>query len=567
MKRSFQRLLSILVAFFSNAKGVASRALRYLRDGWLAAALLLGLVLGVQGFDWGKYDCLNLDRMALRNVAMKKLPYLHPGHFLKPPFYTYANHFLARVPAETVSRNLIWLEMGQRKQAFLLLRMGLARSLNLAFFAASILLVYVLARESFGLPAARLSALLLATSAGFIPYQVFLTTDMALVFMMLASFACAVKIVESPGMGISIAAGLLAGLAAATKYNGLFVAAALPVAHLLASRGNPVIACLRRPASWVCGLCVPLGFILGNPYAILDWPMFSSDFFYNYKTTPVYNGATQGHSYSTFFKAFAEIFGWPGTALVVAGIVAGIIFLAGRNQRNARQLWFLAAVVFIAYAWKIGSFPRLETRFVLPVAPFALLMAAAGFATLLRAKWLTVPVVAAVLCYNLVCGWWVGTMFREDPRMVALEIARTEVQARDTVEVSRSMPRIQDLPGKNLTVFRMPNGIEMSATFSKIFAGDEQMQGLMERWRTKEGPEWFTARARAERNPDWIFWSSNDLERIVQDEFEALFKDGSGYRVVYDNTSPKFPWWTYPRYTEFLRNRVTVWKKAPAATL
>ena len=503
--------------------------------------------------------------MALRSVTLKQLPYLHPKHFLKPPFYTYLNHFLARVPAETVSRNLIWLDMGQRKQVFLLLRMGLARSLNLALFAGSILLVFALVKESYGLPAARLAALLLATSAGFIPYQIFLTTDMALVFMMLASFACAVKIVRHPGMGISVAAGLLAGIAAATKYNGLFVAAALPVAHLLASRGNPVLDCLRRPSAWVCGLCVPLGFLLGNPYAVLDWPTFSGDFFYNLKTTPVYNGVTQGNSYPTFFRAFGEIFGWPGTLLVVAGIVAGIVFLAVRNGKNAWQIWVMAAVVFAIYAWKIGSFPRTETRFVLPTAPFALLLASAGFPILLRAKWLTVPVVVAVLCYNLVCGWWVGTIFRQDPRMVAIEIAREQVGAQDTVEVSRSMPRIQDLPGKNLKVIRMPNGIEMTANFSRIFAEDDQMKGLLGRWQTNEGPEWFSPTARGERNPDWIFWSSIDLERLIQGEYEALFKDGSGYRVVYDAPSPKFPWWTYPRYTEFIRNRVTVWKKAPAA--
>ena len=530
-------------------------------DRWLLVAVALGIILGAQGFGWGKYDCLNLDRMALRNVTVKERPYLHPKHFVKPPFYTYLNHFLARVPAETVSMTMIWLEMDQRKQVFLLLRMGLARSLNLVFFAGLVVLVFVITRESFGTPAARLSALLLATSAGFIPYQVFLTTDLALVFMMTASFACAVKIMKTPGMGISIAAGLLAGLAAATKYNGLVVAAALPVAHLLASRGNPFIACLRRPAAWVCGLCVPAGFLLGNPYAVLDWPTFSSDFLYNYKVTPVYNGVTEGNSYVTFFKAFGEIFGWPGTWLVAVGIFAGIVFLTGANRQGARRVWFLAAVVLVPYAWKIGGFPRLETRFVLPAAPFVLLMASAGFAALLRARWLTGPVFAAVLAYNLACGWWVGNIFRNDPRMEALELARNEVGARETVEVSRSIPRLQDLPGMNLNVIRMPNGIEMSANFARMFAGDGQIQDAMKRWSTKEGPEWFSHEARAARNPDWIFWSTIDLEAVVRPQYEALFQKDSGYGVVFDRTSPAFPWWSYPRNTEFLRSRTTVWKK------
>jgi hypothetical protein len=530
-------------------------------DRWLLAAVAVGIVLGAQGFGWGKYDCLNLDRMALRNVALKERPYLHPKIFVKPPFYTYLNHYLARVPADTVSKGMFWLDQAQRKQAYLLLRMGLARTLNLAFFAGSIILVFALVRHAFELPAARMAALLMATSAGFVPYQVFLTTDMALIFMMLASFACAVKIVGNPGMGISVAAGLLAGLAAATKYNGLIVAAALPVAHLLAGRGNRVLAALKRPAAWACGLCVPLGFLLGNPYAVLDWPTFSSDFLYNYKATPVYNGVTQGHGYEAFFWAFREILGRPGTWVVAAGAVAGIFSLATSRRKNGWQLWLLSAVVFVAYTWKIGDFPRVETRFVLPATVFALILGSAGFPLLLRARFLTVPVFAIVLAYNLACGWWVGNIFRKDPRMEALDFADKHLPLTGTVEISGSVPRVQDLPGRELKIIKIPTGIERDANFAKMFAGDGQMQNAMKRWTTKEGPEWFSHEARAARNPDWIFWSTIDLESVVRAQYEALFQKDSGYEVVFDGTSPEFPQWSYPRNTEFLRSRTTVWKK------
>ena len=210
-------------------------------------------------------------------------------------------------------------------------------------------------------------------------------------------------------------------------------------------------------------------------------------------------------------------------------------------------------------------FRSIETRFVLPVASFVLLMASAGFPLLLRVKWVSLPIFAAVLAYNLACGWWVGTMFRHDPRMEVLELARTEVRPQDAVEVSGSIPRLQDLPDKNLHMFRIPGRIEVSATFARIFAGDEKIQEAMERWNTKEGPEWFTPAARRQRNPDWIFWSSIDLDQAVKNEYESLLKDSSDYQMIYDNTSPEFPWWTYPRFTEFIRNRVTVWKKVPAA--
>ncbi len=501
--------------------------------------------------------------MALRDVISKSRPLLHPKTFVKPPFYTYVNHFVARVPAGNIARNLFWMGPVDKKQAYLQIRLALARSLNLALFAGCVVLVFALAREAYGLAAGRMAALLLATSAGFVPYQVFLTTDLAVVFMMLAAFACAVRIVGKPTMGISIAAGLLTGLAAATKYNGLIVAAALPVAHLLASRGNPVLACLKRPAAWFCGLCVPLGFLLGNPYVLLDWPGFSSEFLYNYKVTPVYNGVTEGTGYVAFFRAFGEILGWPGTWLLAAGALAGLYFLATSRRKKAWHLWLLAATVLVAYTWKIGEFPRVETRFVLPVIPFALILGAAGFGTLLRVRMAVLPVFAVVLTYNLVCGWLVGNLFRGDPRMAALDLADKSLSSGDVVEISESLPRVQDLPDRKLKIIKIPAGIERDANFSRIFADDEQMQDALKRRATREGPEWFTKEARAARNPDWIFWSDIDLEGIVRPQFEALFQTDSGYEVVFDETSPDFPWWSYPRATEFLHNRTTIWKKNP----
>jgi hypothetical protein len=38
---------------------------------------------------------------------------------------------------------------------------------------------------------------------------------------------------------------------------------------------------------------------------------------------------------------------------------------------------------------------------------------------------------------------------------------------------------------------------------------------------------------------------------------------GSGYEVVFDEPPVEFPAWSYPRHTEFIRSRVTIWKKTP----
>ncbi len=539
-----------------------SRVFHHFRDAWLAVALLLGVVVGLQGFTWGTYNCLNLDRMALNNVVAKQRPLLHPGSFFKPPFYTYMNHFLSRVPAQTVASNLFWIPKGERFDLYLKLRLALARFWNLVIFGGCVVIVYGLARRFFGVTAARVAALLVATSAGFIPYQVYLTTDLAVVFVMLASFACAAAVSQNPTMGWSIAAGILAGLAGATKYNGLAVAAALPLAHLLASRGNPLLACLKRPAAWVCGLAVPVGFLLGNPYSLWDFASFKSDFLYNYKVTPVYGGETQAQGYTRYFNSFFEIFGWPGVVFILAGVAVGIFTLSRSFKKSdGWKLWILSFVVGGIYSWKIGSFPRIETRFVLPSAPFLLLLGAAGFGTMMRLRWITAPALAGVLIFNLACGWWIGEMFRHDPRNGMLAYAQANIPRDAVIEVSASIPRLVDLPDRENELIKIPSGYKRWAKFSEQFAADEDVMRIVAKRKESTGLEWFTPESRRVRNPAWIFWSDIDIDDDTRPYYEALLRDNPDYRIVMDGKSPELPSWVYPRYTEFLRNRATVWTK------
>jgi len=43
--------------------------------------------------------------------------------------------------------------------------------------------------------------------------------------------------------------------------------------------------------------------------------------------------------------------------------------------------------------------------------------------------------------------------------------------------------------------------------------------------------------------------------------YQDLFNESSGYKVIYDEKSPQQPNWVYPKYTEFTRNRTTIWKR------
>ena len=432
-------------------------------------------------------------------------------------------------------------------------------------FAACTTAIFILIRGYYNLGAARFAALLFATSAGFVPYQVFLTTDLAVIFVMLASFLFALRIIKNPSMSNSIAAGLLAGLAAATKYNGLAVAVALPLAHLLACHSrNPLKESMKRKSAWVCGICVPFGFLLGNPYTLFDWEKFRADFLYNYTVTPVYNGATSGTGYRRFFESFYEIFGVPGTFFLGVALVLGLGFvLLNLKASTAWQLWIMAGAVFALYTYKIGAFPRIETRFVLPAAPFLLIMASAGFVVLLKARILSVSVLVVILSYNVACCWWTGRLFANDPRNYIPEFAKQKLQTGGIVEWSKSNPKLEALPVK-LQIHQIHTGLERAAMFDKMFADNPEIHSMVKAKEVQVTPEWFSVENRKARKTDYVIWSTIDLEGIVRKYYDALFVESSGYRVIYDAHSPIQPDWVYPKRTEFTRNRTTIWEKIPA---
>ena len=117
------------------------------------------------------------------------------------------------------------------------------------------------------------------------------------------------------------------------------------------------------------------------------------------------------------------------------------------------------------------------------------------------------------------------------------------------------------MPGRDIRTVKMPGAIERGAQFDRMFADNEEMRKLSYKWKSADGPEWFTREARAKRGPGWIIWSSNDVEKIVRPEYLALFDPASGYEVVFDGASPVRPRWAYPYQPDFIENRATVWKK------
>lgn len=540
-------------------------------DRVLAATVVIAVACCVHGIT---VVHMHPDQMAF-------LPLFHPGKwplnpawFEKPPLVTYFNYFFSLLPI-----SLLGDVLGVSPDGVATAQRVWSRLLATALFAGSVGIVFTIARQSFGTLAARVIAVLLGTSAGFVAHTHHLTADVPVTFCMLLALYFCHRLLSHGARADYLRAGAFTGVATTTKYNGLGIGIALVAAHALR------VALYTEPAGrWrrmllsrdlMLGLAmVVVGFVVTNPYAVLDYQAFRDDFLYNYIVAPVYEGQT-GHSWGQFFIAVMDIVGVPAFVLgVVTSVVAVALTVRGDLSRRERATVWLCLATFAVYYVKFASFPRLETRFVLPIVPVWLLLSGPCWS---RVRWrggLT-AVIVVVAAYNVVCSAWVGRRFLDDPRLAAHAWVEAHVSAGSPIESDVYSPMWNGIGGTPLPQTTMPFVTGRERLFAWMFPGDEFVAGSEETRRAAEANvAWYAPAELAKRDPQLIAIDSlyydrflapgirSDLYPSMRDYFRALLDGRYSYAIVYDWASPPIPSWVYPREIDFLRNRVTILEKA-----
>ena len=543
----------------------------FVSDRHLALALAVGAALVVNGIWWGWVEEWNPDEMALRSLLAPGRGFLEPGEFLKPPFHTYLNFFLSVLPIKIVER-LTEVATG-RAQDFAPIILYWSRLIQLALFLGIVWLSYrIVARFSTAV-SARSVAFITATSAGFILQAHFLTADIPVTFWMLASFACAQSILFSGRWRDYLTAGLVAGVATATKYNGLAVGLAIPIFHWFAHRATPLPRLALDPRLMAGVAMVVVGFVLANPYSVLDFQRFSTDFMYNYVTTPIYGGGdTTASGYGTFLMRIPEILGWPMALATLAG-VAFIVVSLRRASVTERANVIAALGVVALYFWKFGAPPRVEVRFVLPIVPFLLVATAPSWSAFVRRyEHVAVGVVAALLVYNVLASYSVGRRFAEDPRMGAQSWVAAHVPRGSRMESSQYTPHWNLYQGTRVTDIRIPSVSGRTRLFATMFASDSWEMRRTRQSNPDDAVGWYQPATLAERRPDFIALDSIYIDRFLEGETAQLYPEMRtflktllagqlGYHVVYDQSSRGSPAWLYPREMVFVDNHVVILKR------
>jgi hypothetical protein len=170
------------------------------------------------------------------------------------------------------------------------------------------------------------------------------------------------------------AAGFVGGLAVSTKYNAAAMAASMAALQFAWFFRMPRLAV--RPAAWIPSVAFAVlmsaGFLLGTPYALLDYPKFAEDFRFTFEhLSGGHAGLSLGRGW--IYHLRHSLPHGLGVTAFVAAWVGGIPFIL----RHGRAGWVLGSFV-LGFYLVVGSGYTVFYRYVLPLIPILCLVSAEG---------------------------------------------------------------------------------------------------------------------------------------------------------------------------------------------
>lgn len=247
--------------------------IRWSEIGWVALITVAAFALRLKGITFGFPENFHPDEIPKLNAIerMRAAGDLNPRYFLHPSLLLYATHF-----SERFGELMGWWENTRTGLNFA------GRCVSLVAGTLTIPALWAFSRFATGRsPVALLSAALLAVFPLHVTCSRYLKEDALVAFWMVLTAAIVMYVVTAPvaKRWWLILAGVAAGVAASSKYNGLVFFMFVAVAPWVRSRSFKPDSQLLAPVA-VALLASVVGFLACTPYAVLDWPTFIDDFMY-----------------------------------------------------------------------------------------------------------------------------------------------------------------------------------------------------------------------------------------------------------------------------------------------
>jgi 4-amino-4-deoxy-L-arabinose transferase-like glycosyltransferase len=308
---------------------------------------------------------------------------LNPHFFVYPSLLYYVNdaaycafYAVGRVTGTLKTRDdiapLQKLAMGVTKapQPNLIL---VSRAITVAFGFGTVALTWLLGMRLLGdRRAAAVASLLVAVGPTNVELSRYITPDTLMTFFAVAAVWAASRVALIGRPADSVLAGLLVGLTASTKYNGVFVLLPVIYAHLRVANG----AQSRWSFLVFSCLCAAAGFFAATPYALLDPYTFVDYLKFVRDQYATGHAGMEGNTVPWYLSYMGKTGGLV-YLLALIEIIRGVV---------ARSKPIILLSIFpVAYFIFIAGFEIRNDRTFLPMTPFLFLLAGSGLSNGFRA--------------------------------------------------------------------------------------------------------------------------------------------------------------------------------------
>lgn len=335
----------------------------------LAAVLISAALLRFWALGHGVPFAVQVDEPEVmeRATNMMRSGDFHPRFFDYPTLYIYLQFLVSVLRFVAGALGGMWTSLQGAATADFYLW---GRALTATLGVATVWIVFHIGMR-WGARHALLAAGLMAVQPQHVRESHYVLTDVPLTFFVALTLLLSLRAVERGTWRAYALAGAGAGLATATKYNGvLALIAPLVALALTPPAGSRLVAALS-----VCGSGA-LAFLVAAPYTVLDLPAFLNTFA---RLTGEYRSTSRpGEAvWRTYLKQLGPRggFGYPALLLAAGGMVLGAVRLV-RGPGRAR--WAVVLVFPLVYFWFVSRQQIAFARYLLPIMPSLCVLAAAA---------------------------------------------------------------------------------------------------------------------------------------------------------------------------------------------
>jgi 4-amino-4-deoxy-L-arabinose transferase-like glycosyltransferase len=291
------------------------------------------------------------------------------------------------------------------------------------------------------------TALLAAAIAAFSPLmlgvsRIWYPDHYAVIFSALALYAATrIATTQKPDLHHYILLGIAVGLSISAKYNGLFFAALIPIAHAsvvlrIQDKNLRVKKFFFSAGPWLAGLAIVAAFLATNPYFFRDFSKYIEAI---QLTRAVYLAGSPGlrvENTPVFYSTILlfTTFGIMGAFFIIAGAAQTM-----RHNIRAGALLILMPIIFIGM---MSEYKNAFDRNLSVLIPYVALLFAAGFAFLWKYKsWHLITAILVIVSAEPAARIMLNTYhdFQPDSRQLAAAWMDQNIPAHSEIGLGRGV--------------------------------------------------------------------------------------------------------------------------------